>query len=339
MKKLFIYVIQTLLLRHLKIMAIAILIDAIWGDPKQIYSKIPHPIVWIGNLIGLLDKKFNHPTEAPQQQKRKGFIALGLAVTIPSILGYFSQKIIFDYLPKPIAYLISGMIGSIFVARRSLHEHVQNVADALDQSDINLARHAVSQIVGRNTEQLNQSGIARAAIESLAENFSDGVTAPIFWGGVGGLPGIIAYKAINTADSMIGHKTKKHLFFGYAAAKTDDYVNYPASRLSALWIILAASKHPIVDFQFVVQEAKKHNSPNAGWPEAAMATCLSIYLAGPRQYQNTVINTPWIGRGRKTVSKRNLKNALKLFSLACNLYYLFVLLSLYVLTKSISTKN
>ncbi|MDI2112601.1 adenosylcobinamide-phosphate synthase CbiB [Commensalibacter nepenthis] len=339
MKKNFIYCIQIFLLRHLKIMAIAIFIDAVWGDPKSIYNKIPHPIVWIGNLIGFFDKKLNHPHHTPRQQKRNGFITLGLTIATSSIFGFFLQKILFKYLPKPIAYLTSGIIGSIFIARHSLYEHVQNVADALNYPDINIARHTVSQIVGRNTEQLDQSGIARAAIESLAENFSDGVTAPIFWGCIGGLPGIIAYKAINTADSMIGHKTEKYLFFGYAAAKTDDYVNFPASRLSALWIVLAASKNPIADFQYVAKEAKKHNSPNAGWPEAAMANCLSIYLAGPRQYHNDMINTPWIGKGEKKISKSNITNALKIFSLSCNLYYLLILLSVYILNKSKNDKN
>lgn len=333
MKKITLYHIQTLLLRHLKIMAIAIFIDAIWGDPKQIYNKIPHPIIWIGNLIDYLDKKLNHPQDTAPQQKRNGFLTLGLTVALPCLIGYFIQKSLFKIFPKPIAYLLSGIIGSIFIARRSLYEHVQDVSNALEHPDINIARHAVSQIVGRNTSQLDHSGIVRAAIESLAENFSDGVTAPIFWGCIGGLPGIIIYKAINTADSMIGHKTTKYQYFGYAAAKTDDYVNYPASRLSALWIILAASKKPINDIKQVIKEAKKHNSPNAGWPEAAMATCLSIYLAGPRQYKDIVLNTAWIGNGRKELNRNDIQNALKIFLSACNIHYNLILFNLFFIPK------
>lgn len=334
MKKITLYHIRTVLLRHLKIMAIAIFIDAVWGDPKQIYNNIPHPIIWIGNLIGYLDKKLNHPQDTAQRQKRNGFLALGLTVALPCLIGYLIQKICFKIFPKPIAYLLSGIIGSIFIARHSLYEHVQNVSNALEQPDINIARNEVSQIVGRNTSQLDRSDIARAAIESLAENFSDGVTAPIFWGCIGGLPGIIIYKAINTTDSMIGHKTTKYQHFGYAAAKTDDYVNYPASRLSALWIILAASKKPMHDLKAVIKDAKKHNSPNAGWPEAAMATCLSIYLAGPRQYNNIVINSGWIGNGKKELDQNDIQNALEIFLSACNIHYLFILIKIICIKKS-----
>lgn len=335
MKKIFFYFI-----RHLQIMLIAALIDTIWGEPSFIYNKIPHPIIWIGNLIGFLDKKLNHSKHTAYQQKRNGFIALGISLIIPYLIGTVLQKIFFKFLPKPIAYLLSGLISSIFIARRSLYEHVHDVEKTLTIKDIEAARYAVSQIVGRKTDQLDQSGIARAAIESLAENFSDGVTAPIFWGCIGGIPGIIVYKAINTADSMIGHKTKKYQFFGYAAAKADDYVNYPAARLSALLIILASSTKPIADFKTVIQEAKKHNSPNAGWPEAAMATCLSIYLAGPRQYHEIVIHTPWIGKGKMALNSKDIKKSLNIFSLSCNIYYgtiafvIFLMKKLYFMHKN-----
>lgn len=339
MKKITLYHIRTVLRRHLKIMAIAIFIDAVWGDPKQIYNKIPHPIIWIGNLIGYLDKKLNHPQDTAQRQKRNGFITLGVTITLPCIMGYWIQKILFKVFSKPIAYLFSGIIGSIFIARRSLYEHVQNVSNALEQHDVNIARNEVSQIVGRNTSQLDSSGIARAAIESLAENFSDGVTAPIFWGCIGGLPGIIIYKAINTADSMIGHKTNKYRYFGYAAAKTDDYVNYPASRLSALWIILAASRKPMHDLKAVIKDAKKHNSPNAGWPEAAMATCLSIYLAGPRQYKETIVNTAWIGSGRKKIDQKDIQKSLRIFLSACNIHYVFILFITLLINKYKNTHD
>ncbi|CAI3953354.1 adenosylcobinamide-phosphate synthase CbiB [Commensalibacter papalotli (ex Botero et al. 2024)] len=333
MKKFFSHLIQHFLLCHLQMILIAALIDALWGEPKYIYNKIPHPIIWIGKLIDYLDKKLNHTNDPAQQQKQNGFVALSLTIAIPCLVGIFLQKILFKSLPKPIAYFLSGVIASIFIAKRSLYEHVHEVEKALTLGDIKSARYAVSQIVGRKTDQLDSSGIARAAIESLAENFSDGVIAPIFWGCIGGLPGIITYKAINTADSMIGHKTKKYKFFGFAAAKSDDYVNYPAARLSALLIILTTSKKPFSDLKFVAKEAKKHNSPNAGWPEAAMATRLSILLAGPRQYQNYVIDSPWIGTGKSKLNQIDIQNALDTFSFTYNKSLTFLIIITLILKK------
>ncbi|MDI2090917.1 adenosylcobinamide-phosphate synthase CbiB [Commensalibacter oyaizuii] len=310
---------------NLKVIIVAIIIDSLWGDPKTIYKKIPHPIIWIGTLIHKLDHHLNHHNDPSFIQKRNGFFALAIATFIPMIIGTILQKILFKILPKSIAILICAFITSIFIAKRSLYEHVKAVETPLHTQNIPAARIAVSQIVGRKTDHLDQSGICRAAIESLAENFSDGVIAPIFWGCVGGLPGIIAYKAINTADSMIGHKTAKYLYFGYAAAKTDDYINYPASRLSALWITLAVKRNLIKTIKKIKKEAKKHNSPNAGWPEAAMALGLSIQLGGPRQYKEGTVDTDWIGNGRKILSYQDIKNALRVFQISCRFNLLCIL--------------
>lgn len=319
--------IHTIFYRNLPIMIIAVIIDAIWGDPKRLYQRITHPIVWIGKLIEHLDLRLNHPLASSSIQKRKGFYALALTIALPSTIGLLIQHILFRYFPKPIATLFSALIASIFIAGRSLSEHVQAVQIELEKNNMETARIAVGHIVGRKTATLDESGVSRAAIESLAENFSDGVTAPIFWGCIGGLPGIIAYKAINTADSMIGHTTKRHKYFGYASAKLDDYINLPASRLSALWITLATKKHPISFMKSVASEAKKHNSPNAGWPEAAMALCMNIQLAGPRQYQETLMNTPWIGQGRSGLNHKDIKSALSIFQKSYKIFWIILLIS------------
>lgn len=327
MTKIFFHYYKNTLQRNLKIILVAIVIDAIWGDPKQFYEKFSHPVIWIGKLINLLDQKLNKPNIASYTQKKHGFYALFFIVTIPSFIGFLLQKILFRLFYYNLAIFLSGIIGSIFIAQRSLYEHVDAVRKEIDQKNLTKARLAVSKIVGRETKHLDQSSICRAAIESLAENFSDGVIAPIFWGYIGGLPGIIAYKAINTADSMIGHLTKRYQHFGYAAAKTDDYVNYPAARLSALYILLCSNNF-FKNLKQTFQNAKKHNSPNAGWPEAAMAHCLNIQLAGPRQYKEQVINTPYIGKGRKHLTSTDIKKALINFNISSLINYILLILLL-----------
>ncbi|HKA64745.1 MAG TPA: CobD/CbiB family cobalamin biosynthesis protein, partial [Methyloceanibacter sp.] len=209
------------------------------------------------------------------------------------------------------------------IAQKSLYEHVATVADALDANGLEAGRKAVAEIVGRDTRTLNESGVARSAIESLAENFSDGVVAPSFWGVFLGLPGMVAYKAINTADSMIGHRTPRHEAFGQASAKVDDVVNLPASRLAALWIALAAWLHDDADvsraFQTVRRDAGRHRSPNAGWPEAAMAGALGLKLSGPRSYHGALTEDGWIGEGREEASAADIRRALGVYKSACTL--------------------
>ena len=185
----------------------------------------------------------------------------------------------------PFGFIVVAILASSLIAQRSLYEHVARVADALERDGLDAGRRAVSQIVGRDPDALDEAGVARAAIESLAENFSDGVVAPVFWLAVGGLAGGAAYKAINTADSMIGHRTPRHEDFGFAAARLDDLVNLPASRLAALLIVLASGASARrTPGRAVWRDARKHRSPNAGWPEAAMAGALGLSLAGPRVY-------------------------------------------------------
>jgi adenosylcobinamide-phosphate synthase len=199
--------------------------------------------------------------------------------------------------------------------------HVKAVADGLDRDGLASGRRAVAMIVGRDPDRLDEAGVARAAIESLAENFSDGVVAPLFWLGLAGLPGAAAYKAANTADSMIGHRSERYRDFGFAAARFDDLVNLPASRLAALWIALAAGARAGEAFAAVRRDARKHRSPNAGWPEAAMAGALRLQLAGPRVYAGVCVDDAFMGAGRREANAKDIRRALRLYVRACCLQF------------------
>jgi adenosylcobinamide-phosphate synthase len=217
-------------------------------------------------------------------------------------------------------FAVLAVMAASLPAQRSLHAHVQAVADGLDNG-LDEGRRAVAKIVGRNPVALDEAGVARAAIESLAENFSDGVVAPIFWTALAGLTGGALYKTVNTADSMIGHKDERYAAFGWAAARLDDLVNLPASRLAALWLVLAAclarDASPWEAARAVMRDAAKHRSPNAGWPEAAMAGALGMKLAGPRVYGETLVDDAFMGDGKSGSDAADIKRALKLYRLAC----------------------
>jgi len=218
-------------------------------------------------------------------------------------------------------FLFLAFLAASLPAQRSLDKHVRAVAKALDKEGLPAARAAVAMIVGRNPQALDEAGVARAALESLAENFSDGVVAPLFWIAVGGLPGGALYKAINTADSMIGHKTPRYLDFGRAAARLDDWVNWPASRLSALWLIAAAAVLPGASASAALRSARRdatrHRSPNAGWPEAALAGALGLKLAGPRVYGETLVDDVFMGEGRHQANAGDIRRGLWLYRAAC----------------------
>ena len=217
-----------------------------------------------------------------------------------------------------------ALFASTLIAQRSLYAHVRDVAVALDRS-LEDGRAAVALIVGRNVEELDEAGVSRAAVESLAENFSDGVVAPTFWLALAGLPGAALYKAINTADSMIGHKTERYRDFGYAAAKIDDVVNWPAARISGALIVGAAAlgraTYPLRGWRVMKRDAGKHVSPNAGWPEAAMAGALHVRLGGPRAYGGNVVAGAWLGDADEPVDRATIRRALKLYRRACVLQF------------------
>jgi adenosylcobinamide-phosphate synthase len=306
----------------------ALAIEAAFGFPDVLYRRIGHPVGWIGALIAWCDRAWNRREFSFERRRMLG---LGTLLLLLAVSG-FSGTVIFllaeHFLAGFATTLVCGAVASTLLAQRSLDSHVRAVADALEKEGIEAGRRAVSMIVGRDTADLDEAGISRAAIESLAENFSDGVVAPLFWLLVAGLPGIFSYKAINTADSMIGHKSDRYLAFGWASARVDDLVNLPASRLSALWLVLAAAALSGLSARGAItavwRDANGHRSPNAGWPEAAMAGALGLRLAGPRVYDGALVDDHWIGDGRETACARDISLALKQYRVACAIQFVSV---------------
>ena len=259
---------------------IAMLLDAAFGEPRWLWSRFPHPAVLMGRLIGWCDKTFN----TGDQKRVMGVLTmLGLCFGA-ALLGW-----VIEAFPTSV---LDILILAILLAQKSLVQHVQTVADALRLS-LGHGRRSVAMIVGRDTRAMDEAAVARSAIESAAENLSDGVIAPIFWFAIAGLPGLLIYKITNTADSMIGYLTPKHAEFGWAAAKFDDLLNLIPSRLSAV-LIWAATKRP--NSKLIIKEAPLHRSPNAGWPEAAMAHGLDIALSGPRSYEGQIKDYPFVNK-------------------------------------------
>jgi len=293
------------------------LIELCLGYPDRLQRAIGHPVTWIGRLIALLDRSLNREATGPQARRAAGIVAVLVVLVIVGVLAIAIQDAL---LRVPFGIFAVGVLASTLVAQRSLLRHVSNVADALEKGGVAAARAAVAHIVGRDTDGLDAAGIARAAIESLAENFSDAIVAPVFWMVIGGLPGAALYKAINTADSMIGHRTQRYAAFGWAAARLDDVVNLPASRLCALLLIAAAA--PAKDasaadaWRAVRRDAARHRSPNAGYPEAAIAGALGLSLAGPRSYGGVQVDDALMGDGRREAGAADIRRALALYRVA-----------------------
>jgi adenosylcobinamide-phosphate synthase len=292
----------------------ALLIEAVVGYPDRLVRSIGHPVTWIGRLIRALERSCNSDTREPGRRRALGLITVLLIVSIVAVVTLVIER---GLLLLPFGLIGVGVLASALLAQRSLHEHVARVADALDNTGVTGGREAVSHIVGRDVAVLDVAGIARAAIESLAENFSDGVVAPVFWMLIAGLPGAAVYKAVNTADSMIGHRTPRYQAFGWAAARLDDLLNLPASRLSAFLIIAAASVTPRASasgaWRAVRRDAGRHRSPNAGYPEAAMAGALGLALAGPRSYGGVRVDDALMGDGRRAADAGDIRAALGLY--------------------------
>ncbi len=296
----------------------ALIIERIFGYPDWLFRRIGHPVTWIGGLISRLDTNWNREEDDFARRKRKGILTLlvllGTVIVVALTLEY-------GLLFLPFGPILLALVAASLPAQKSLEQHVAAVATALRYGGLQAGRKAVSMIVGRDPEKLDEAAVSRAAIESLAENFSDGVVAPAFWLGIGGLAGGAAYKAANTADSMIGHRSPRHEAFGWAAARFDDMINLPASRLSALLFMIAAffipGASPKGAINAVLRDARHHRSPNAGWPEAAMAGALGIALAGPRSYGGQMIEARFMGEGGRTeLSYEDIGRALKLARIA-----------------------
>jgi adenosylcobinamide-phosphate synthase len=311
---------------NLSILGGALLLEAAFGYPQPVFRALRHPVVWIGGILAWLDGILNRERLPVWQRRLHGGFCLMAIIVITTLPAAAIQ------LSAP-RWLVAVLASSLF-AQRSLWKHVRAVGKALELGGVPAARAAVSHIVGRNPETLDEAAVLRAAIESLAENFSDAVVAPAFWCALLGLPGLAVYKAVNTADSMIGHLTPRHAAFGWAAARFDDLVNLPASRLAAMWIMLAAALHPGAGaaraWRAVRRDAGKHRSPNAGWPEAAMAGALGLRLAGPRVYGATRVEDAWMGDGRPAPGLDDLRRALSLYCLACGIQCAVVLVALFI---------
>ena len=294
------------------------MIEAALGYPAPVYAVIRHPVTWIGALIARLELLLNRADWPDEKRKQAGIVAL---VTVLAASGGVAGALTF-LAPRTVeGFLLLALLASTLMAQRSLYDHVRRVAAALERDGLSAGRAEVAMIVGRDVEALDVAGVSRAAVECLAENFSDGVVAPAFWTAALGLAGGALYKAANTADSMIGHKSERYLHFGWAAARFDDYINLPASRLAALWLILAAATLRGASVRDAIaavrRDAGKHRSPNAGWPEAALAGALGFKLAGPRAYHGEMLDDVYMGDGRAALNAQDIFRALALYRRAC----------------------
>jgi adenosylcobinamide-phosphate synthase len=292
---------------------LALILERLLGYPEALVARIGHPVIWMGRLIGLLDTRLNDRTRGRGVLALVLLLAATAAVTVP--LAWLLRSI-------PFGWALEALLAASLLAQKSLRDAVRAVAVALGRS-LPEGRAAVSHIVGRDPEALDEAGVARAAVESLAESTSDGVVAPLLFLLLGGLPGIALYKAVNTADSMLGHKTERHLQFGWAAARLDDLLNLIPARLTALLVaggaFFVSGAQPEAAWSTALADANKHESPNAGWPEAAFAGALGFQLGGPRSYAGEVVELPGFGAGRVDLGPPDIERALTLYEATLNL--------------------
>jgi adenosylcobinamide-phosphate synthase len=310
----------------------ALVVESLFGYPAPLYRAIGHPVTWMGHWLAFLEAHLNRQGLSLAWGRALGIVALCVYLALVGLIAWIAAYVLLSLDAVGFAALV--LLAASLPAQRSLASHVRAVAEGLD-ANLEAGRGAVAMIVGRNPAALDEAGVARAAIESLAENFSDGVVAPIFWTALGGLAGGALYKAINTADSMIGHKDERHAAFGWAAARVDDLLNLPAARLAALWLIVAAALSPEASAseaaRAVLRDASRHRSPNAGWPEAAMAGALGLKLAGPRVYGETLIDDAFMGDGRSAANAADIRRALSLYRASCAVQALAIAAALAIL--------
>jgi adenosylcobinamide-phosphate synthase len=302
----------------LLLLAAGLALDAWVGDLPAVFARIPHPVVLAGRAVAFFDRKLNREIRSEASRRVRGIVTVVLLVGAAAASGFVVQLLCRGSLAGA---AVEILLIAILVAQRSLFEHVAEVARALADSGLGAGREAVRHIVGRDPASLDGHGVARAAIESLAENFSDGVVAPVFWYLVLGLPGLFAYKMANTLDSMIGHRTPHYRAFGWAAARFDDLASLVPARISGVLIAAAAmfahDGHPARALAIMLRDGHKHRSLNAGWPEGAMAGALGLALAGPRRYAEAVVADPWLGEGTARAMPADIARALGLYRHAC----------------------
>lgn len=302
----------------LVLLLFALALDAYIGDPPLVYRVIPHPVALMGRLVGGFERRLNRRERSERNRGFRGFLLALLLILFAAAVGWTISR-----LADAVAFgwLVELVMVMTLIAQRSLYLHVVAVARSLEADGLTGGREAVSHIVGRDPENLDEYGVARAAIESCAENLSDGVIAPVLWYLALGLPGLFAYKMLNTMDSMIGHLSPRYEAFGATAARLDAAANYIPARLTALLIALAAiaapDAGPLAALKAAFRDARHHRSINAGWPEATMAGALGLALAGPRRYGERLVKDAWMGDGRARATARDIHRALYVTALAC----------------------
>jgi adenosylcobinamide-phosphate synthase len=313
---------------------LALALDACFGDPRRLWRRVPHPVVLMGRAIARLEARRLDLATPSKVQVRCGRDASLLVIGASVLFALAVQELC---IRLPLGWLLLGLAMSTLIAARGLYEHVAAVAAGLEQG-LEDGRREVAHIVGRDPASLDAHGVARAAIESTAENLADGVVAPLFWGALLGLPGMAAYKAINTLDSMIGHRSPRYVHFGRFAARLDDFANWLPARLSALLIIAATlflpGSTPVAGWRAMWRDASRHRSPNAGWPEAAMAGALGLRLAGPRCYAGEAVDDAWMGDGRAAATPADVCRALRILVIACVLTSILLGSALWVATDT-----
>lgn len=297
----------------------ALALDAAIGWPAWLHARIGHPVGLFARLIAMCERRWNQPTRGEAARRCLGVVTVLLLLATSGGAGWLAERAIVSTLGAS-GWPLIALAAWPALAQRSLYDHVRPVVRALQGFDLPAARRAVAMIVGRDTDLLDDQGVARAATESLAESFCDGVVAPLFWFIVAGLPGVWAYKAINTADSLIGHPEPPLRAFGWAAARTDDLANLVPARLAAGLLCLAGGG----GWRILWRDHARHASPNAGWPEAAMAGALEVRLAGPVRYGGEVSARAWIGEGH-SADRMALARALKIYLRACGLLWILAL--------------
>jgi adenosylcobinamide-phosphate synthase len=309
----------------------ALALDATLGEMPWLFRFVPHPVVMIGRTIGALDRRLNRPERSERSRRWRGvLLAAGmaaLALALGAAIAFLARAL-------PHFWLVEVFLAATLLAQRGLFEHVHDVAVGLARNGLEGGRYAVSRIVGRDPHSLDEHGVARAAIESLAENFADAVVAPVFWYVLLGLPGLLLYKTVNTLDSMVGYRTDKYRAFGMASARLDDLMNLVPARLAGLMLALAAPfvprGRPLAALATMWRDARHHRSPNSGWPEAAAAGALGLALGGPRRYPGLAVEEKWIGDGRARAVLADIHRALHLFTVACVIDLGLVLLLLWM---------
>ena len=291
-------------------------LEAAVGYPPGLHRRAPHPVVWVGTAISAFERAWNRPKRPAAARRALGIATVLLTAGAAGAVGW-----VVGLIPAPMGVVAVAVLGSSGLAQRSLYQHVAAVLRLLEAGDLDGARAAVGMIVGRDVAALDEAGVAAAALESLAESFNDGVAAPLFWFVLAGLPGLFAYKAVNTADSLIGHREPRWRDFGWAAARADDVMNLLPARIAGAAVALAGKG----GWGVMWRDAPKHPSPNAGWPEAAMAGALGVRLGGVAAYDGVAHLRPVLGDGR-TPGPNDLRRGLALYVRACALLWIVLLL-------------